>query len=297
MSRLRLHASLACLSLCLSSIALVQASTAAAQEAPEAADVVKAGYGAADATWHVGAGAGQYSAKSPDQSGLVTGGDVDPQQHSVTQKDSYGVQSRLSYRAIVTEDADGDQVAFVKSDSYLAQDYLTRRVGQLLDTAGSEVSYDEIMLMASHNHSSPYYTSPSWGVWVFQDAFDLRAFEYHARSIATTILEAEANLVPARMGATTIQHDIFKGIIQRAGIAEDGTPRGYPANWGDHGLVVIRFDDISDPANPAPLASLVNWGQHPEGLEDHDLITGDFVTSLERFVERGTGRADGIQPG
>jgi hypothetical protein len=289
MSRLRLHASLACLSLCLSSIALIQGPAAVAQEAPAPAEVVKAGYGAADATWHVGAGAGQYSAKSPDQSGLVTGGDVDPQQHSATQKDSYGVQSRLSYRAIVTEDAEGDQVAFVKSDSYLAQDYLTRRVGQLLDAAGSEVSYEEIMLMASHNHSSPYYTSPSWGVWVFQDAFDLRAFEYHARSIATAILEAEANLVPARMGATTIQHDIFKGIIQRAGIAEDGTPKGYPASWGDHGLVVIRFDDISDPANPTPLASLVNWGQHPESLDDHDLITGDFVTSLERYVERGTG--------
>ena len=287
MSRLRLHASLACLSLCLSSLALIPGAPAVAQEEPAA--VVRAGYGEADATWHVGAGAGQYSAKNPDQTGLVTGGDVDPQQHSVAQKDSYGVQSRLSYRAIVTEDAAGDQVAFVKSDSYLAQDYLTRRAAQILEAEGSAVSYDEIMLMASHNHSSPYYTTPSWGVWLFQDAFDLRAFEYHARSMAAAILEAESSLVPARMGATTIQHDAFKGMIQRARLADDGTPVGYPRDFGDHGLVVMRFDDVTDPGNPAPIASLVNWGQHPEGLDGHDLITGDFVASLERFVERGTG--------
>ncbi|MGH2753019.1 MAG: neutral/alkaline non-lysosomal ceramidase N-terminal domain-containing protein [Actinomycetota bacterium] len=287
MSRKRLHAALACLALVASSLAWLRIVPATAQEAP--AGVVRAGYGEADATWHVGAGAGQYTAKNPDQTGLVSGDAVDPHQHSVAQKDSYGVQSRLSYRAIVAEDAAGDQVAFVKSDSYLAQDYLTRRVAQILEAEGSSVSYDEIMLMASHNHSSPYYTTPSWGVWLFQDVFDLRAFEYHARSMASAILDAEAALVPARMGATTIQHDAFKGMIQRARLADDGTPVGYPAGFGDHGLVVIRFDDISDPQNPAPLATLVNWGQHPEGLDDHDLITGDFVASLERFVERGTG--------
>ncbi|HET7482183.1 MAG TPA: hypothetical protein VFK89_04915, partial [Actinomycetota bacterium] len=120
-----------------------------------------AGYGQADATWHVGAGAGQYTSKSPDNVvNSVTGGDVDPHGHSLVQKDSYGVQSRLSYRAIVVEDAEGDQTVFVKSDSYLAQDYLSRRAAQILLLNGSSVSYDEIFLMASHNHSSPYYMTP-----------------------------------------------------------------------------------------------------------------------------------------
>jgi hypothetical protein len=268
---------------------LVAGPAARAPEASASPGLVRAGYGEADATWHVGAGAGQYTSKSVDQTNLATGGSVDPHGHSTAQRDSYGVQSRLSYRTILVEDAQGDQVAFVKSDSYLAQDYLTRRVAQILDESGSPVSYDEIFLMASHNHSSPYYTTPSWGVWLFQDAFDLRAFEYHARSMARSILNAEAALVPARMGATTVEHKIFKGMIQRAGLADDGTPRGYPADFGDLGLSVIRFDDISDPSNPTPLATLINWGQHPEGLDGHDLITGDFVAPLERFVERATG--------
>lgn len=251
---------------------------------------VRAGYGEADATWHVGAGAGQYTEKNPDNIvNSVGGGDVDPHAHSTAQKDSYGVQSRLSYRAIVVEDGEGDQVAFVKSDSYLAQDYLTRRVGQILALAGSNVAYEEIFLMASHNHSSPYYTTPSWGVWLFQDAFDIRAFEYQARAMADAILRAEANLAPARMGATTVEHRLFKGMIARKGIADDGTPRGYPDDFGDFGLPVIRFDSLADPSNPKPIATLINWGQHPEGLDDHDLISGDFVASLERFVERDTG--------
>ena len=260
-------------------------------EAPESGPItVRAGYGEADATWNVGAGAGQYTEKNPDNViNSVSGGDVDPHGNSIVQKDSYGVQSRLSYRAIVVEDGEGDQVALVKSDSYLAQDYLARRVGQLLTLAGSEISYEEIFHMASHNHSSPYYSTPSWGVWIFQDAFDIRAFEYQARAMADAILEAEDNLAPARMGATTVEHKLFKGMIARKGFSDDGTPRGYPDDFGDFGLPVIRFDSLEDPANPKPIATLINWGLHPEGLDDHDLITGDFVASLERFVERETG--------
>ncbi|MGH2806288.1 MAG: neutral/alkaline non-lysosomal ceramidase N-terminal domain-containing protein [Actinomycetota bacterium] len=264
------------------------AAQAPAQEPPSTA--IRAGYGEADATWHVGAGAGQYTDKNPDNViNSVSGGEVDPHGHSIAQKDSYGVHSRLSYRAIVVEDAQGDHVAFVKADSYLAMDYLARRAGQILLLEGSNVSYDEIFHMASHNHSSPYYMTPSPGPWIFQDAFDIRAFEYHARAMAEAIMAAEANMVPARMGATTVQHNLFKGTIQRKGISDDGTPRGYPDDFGDLGVAVIRFDDMSDPSRPKPLATLINWGQHPEGLDGHDLITGDFVAPLERFVERATG--------
>ncbi|MDQ3953020.1 MAG: neutral/alkaline non-lysosomal ceramidase N-terminal domain-containing protein [Actinomycetota bacterium] len=285
----RAHALFLSLALVLPLLVAVATRDARAQLPVKTKVVVRAGYGEADATWHVGAGAGQYTAKSPDQTELVAGGDVDPHAHSTTQHDSYGVHSRLSYRAIVVQDREGDQVAFVKSDSYLAQDYLSRRVGQILEEEGSAVSYDEILHMASHNHSSPYYQSPSWGVWIFQDAFDLRAFEYHARQMAAAILEAEDNLVPARMGATTVTHRIFKGMIARKGIGDDGTPVGYPDDFGDLGLSVLRFDDMTNQAAPKPLATLINWGQHPEGLDDHDLITGDFVAPLERFVERATG--------
>ena len=258
-------------------------------DAPQAeTSKVRAGVGIADATWHVGAGSGQYAAKDPNAASLATQGDIDPHGHGTTQRRSYGVQSRLTYRALVVEGNNGKRVALVKSDSYLAQDMLTRRAAQILAQGDSGVTFENILLQASHNHSSPYYTTPSWGVWAFQDAFELRAFEYHARQLAAAIDQAADNLRPARMGATTVQHTIYKGQIQRATTADDGTPAGYPQEHGDFGMTVVRFDDVSG-SKPTPLGVYVNYGQHPESLDAYDLITADFLAPFERYVERDLG--------
>ena len=249
---------------------------------------VRAGVGIADATWRVGAGAGQYAEKDPNAASLVTQDEIDPSSLATTQRRSYGVQSRLTYRALVVEGNNGERVALVKSDSYLAQDMLTRRAAQILAEGDSGVTFDNILLQASHNHSSPYYTTPGWGVWLFQDAFDARAFEYHARQMAASIEQAADNLRPARMGATTVRHDIYKGQIQRGTVADDGTPAGYPQDHGDFGMTVVRFDDVSG-ARPKPLGVYVNYGQHPESLDDYDLISADFLAPFERYVERDLG--------
>ena len=258
----------------------------AAPAGAQAERVVRAGVGVADATWNVGSCAGQYcDTRDPD----LASGDVDPHLQNRYKAASYGVQSRLTMRAIVVEGVNGERIALLKSDQYLAQDAVLRRAGQLLAEAGSSITPDQILHAASHNHSSPYYTTPAWGVWIFQDVFDLRAFEFTARAMAEAILEAEASMVPARMGATTVQHTIFKGNVVGPQVADDGSPAGYPRDFGDTGLVVLRFDDLSDPAAPRPLATFVNFGQHPEGYDGYDLITGDYVGHLERMVGDATG--------
>ncbi|HEX9775074.1 MAG TPA: neutral/alkaline non-lysosomal ceramidase N-terminal domain-containing protein [Actinomycetota bacterium] len=269
---------------------------AAARSSAEPDAVLRAGVGVADATYQVGIGSGQYSDKNPNALGLVTGEEFDPFNHSNVQQHSYGVQSRLTYRALVVEGTNGKRIALVKSDSYLAQDLLVRRVAQILDAnQTSGIGYDQILLHASHNHSSPYYMSPAWGVWLFQDAFEIRAFEYHARQMAASIEQAAAALRPVRIGATTIKHTIYKGNITGRGLADDGTPRGYPETWGgeggwaDFGVTVMRIDDVTNPDQPEPYAIWMNHGQHPESLDGYDLITADFLGPLERFVERDTG--------
>lgn len=249
---------------------------------------LRAGVGVVDATWHVGANSSQYSdVRAPHEE--AAGGDTDPHSHAFTKSNSHGVQSRLTIRAIVLEGGDGQRVALVKSDNYLAQDLLLRRVGQILDEGDSGVVYDDIFHAASHNHSSPYYSTPAWGVWLFQDVMDLRMFEYQARAMARAIEEAAAGLRPARMGATTVHHELYKGNIMRSQTADDGSPAGFPNDYGDKGLVVVRFDDMSDPHRPEPLATWINWGQHPESLDSYELITADFLAPLERFVEQATG--------
>lgn len=248
---------------------------------------LRAGVGVVDATWHVGAGAGQYASENiPDDAS----DEWDPNVQHVKQASSYGVASRLSIRAIVVQDGENNPpVALVKDDNYLAQDYLTRRVGQLLAAAGSKVTYDNILLSATHNHSSPYYSTPSAGVWVFQDVMDLRAFEYQARKMTEAILTAEAAMKPARVGGTTVQFPDFQGNIAGQDLDNDGAPAGYPIGVNDHGATVLRFDDVSNPAAPKPIATYVNYAQHGESLDGYDLISADWLAPFERFVDRATG--------
>ncbi|HJT38358.1 MAG TPA: hypothetical protein VJ818_08025, partial [Actinomycetota bacterium] len=266
-------------------VALVGGGAAVAKTGTPTWHGLLAGAGVVDATWHVGAGAGQYAS---DQSADLNA-EWDPNLQHFKQASSYGVASRLSFRAIVVQSPGGLPVAIVKDDNYLAQDMLTRRAAQILQQDGSKVTYDHILLSASHDHNSPYYSTPAWGVWLFQDVMDVRFFEYQARAMAHAIEAAERSMRPARVGATTVQFPDFQGNIAGADVNEDGSPTGYPLMDNDHGLVVMRFDDMTDPRHPKPLATWVNYAEHGESLDGYNLISGDWIAPFERFVDRATG--------
>ena len=250
---------------------------------------LRAGVGIADMTPEVGYCAGQYCDYATDTLGGLIRGDFDPFLTHKLKHASYGLQSRLSARAIVVEGANGKRIALLKTDNYLAQDLLLRRVGQLLAEGNSGIGYEQILHHATHNHSSAYASTLAVGLFLFQDVFDARFFEHQARQMARAIETAAANLKPARLGATQLQHRVYKGNVVRLAVADDGTPAGYPTEYNDHGLVVLRFDDVSDPAQPRPLATWINWGEHPESLDPHDLHSADFLGPLERWIDRETG--------
>ena len=248
---------------------------------------LRAGAAVVDATWHVGASAGQYaSTVGPDD----IRGEWDPNVASVAKRSSYGVASRLSISAIVLQDGKGDApIALVRDDNYLAQDMLVRRVGQLLAAdAQPGRPTTTSCCRRSHDHNSPYYSTPAAGVWLFQDVMDLRMFEYQARQMATAIEQAYAALRPARVGATTVQFGGFQGNIAGSDVQEDGSPAGYPLQDNDHGLVVMRIDDMTEPAHPTPLATWVNYAEHGESLDEYDLISQDWMAPFYRYVTRAT---------
>jgi hypothetical protein len=245
---------------------------------------LRAGVGVVDASWHLGAGAGQYASDADPSD------EWDPNVQHVKQGSADGMASRLSIRALVLQDGKGDApIALVKVDNYLAQDFLTRRVGQLLAADGSTVTYDNILMSATHDHNSPYYSTPAAGVWAFQDAMDLRMFEYQARQMAQAIETAEDSMVPARVGATTVQFPDFQGNIAGQDLDALGAPAGYPVGDNDHGLTVMRFDNMTNPADPRPLATYINYAQHGESLKGYDLFSADWLAPFERFMEEGTG--------
>ena len=268
-------------------VVLVAAATLLA--APAAAQgAVKAGVAEVDASWHVGASAGQYAS---DGSAVdPANGNYDPTMHSTRRAASYGIQSRLKVRAIVIEGPGGNRMALVKNDLYIPQDLLWRRTAQLLEAKpGLKIGKTNLTIAASHNHSSPYYSSPSWGVWAFQDVFDVRFYNYYAKQMAAAVEQAASKLVPVRVGASVTKFDKTHRHSFGGAIAEDGTPAGYLQSDTDHDLTVIRFDDISDPSRPKPLANVVNWALHPEFLDGNDLISEDYLASTERMTDDRTG--------
>jgi hypothetical protein len=274
-------------------LAPLAACAAALAFAPSAsAGQLMAGAGVQDASWHVGASAGQYASQDcPDRCTVIGEHGVDPTTHSTTKSSSYGIQSRLEARAIVVQGAGGQRFALVKNDLYIPQDLLYRRVGQILESRHPEtgIGAENLTMVATHDHSSPYYSSPSWGVWTFQDVFDVRFYEYYAQQMARAVAEAAHSMVPVRVGAAVTQFDKPQRHSFGTATADDGTPAGYPHEDTDHDLTVVRFDDISNRGNPKPLAVLVNYGLHGEGLEGNDLISADWVAPMQRIVDRGSG--------
>jgi Neutral/alkaline non-lysosomal ceramidase, N-terminal len=261
-------------------LAIAAGLTALALWPAMAAGEIRAGAAVVDATWHVGASAGQYASD-----GTFAGDHgLDPNAHSTRRASSYGVQSRLSARAIVVESG-GKRFALVKQDLYIPQDLLWRRTAQILEAGSSGIGKQNLVMAATHNHSSPYYSSISWGVWAFQDVFDLRFYTYYAQRMAEAVERAAARLRPARVGASVSYFDKTARHSFGPAVADDGTPAGYPNDDTDHDLTVVRFDDA---ATGEPIANLVNFSLHPEFLEGNDLISADYIGPLQRMVDRQT---------
>src|SRR3712207_1551764 len=91
---------------------LVLIGTVAALAAPQFtagahAGQIRAGVAEVDASYRVGASAGQYAPWRADESGTVDYGDFDPHFQQGKNRASYGIQSRLNMRALVVQSDGG----------------------------------------------------------------------------------------------------------------------------------------------------------------------------------------------
>ena len=62
-----------------------------------------------------------------------------------------------------------------------------------------------LTMAVTHDHSSPYYSSTSWGAWAFQDVYDVRFFDYYAKRMAEAVEQA-ADAPGAGAGRRLGQH-------------------------------------------------------------------------------------------
>ena len=278
----------------------------------------KAGVASVDASWHLGASGGQFAAhQAPPGSKGVPGEEllegelpenpqpeqeyVDPFLHAKRKRPTRGLQSRIVTRAMVVEDEQGDRVAIVGNDLYLPNDLVNRRVAQLLEQhdlavanglkkgTATGITEDNLAITASHNHNSAFYSTPSWGTWVFQDVFDLRFYEYIASRMAQAVIDATEEMRPVRIGAATIPFNEIQAHTIGPKIADDGTPAGQPFAHTTGMLTVVRVDDVTDPKHPAPYANWITLGLHPEFTWGYDLFSGDITHAAMRIIDRELG--------
>ncbi|MBW3657772.1 MAG: hypothetical protein KY457_03975, partial [Actinobacteria bacterium] len=258
----------------------------------------RAGVASVDASWHLGASGGQFSEhQAPPGNGEY----VDPFLHAKRKRPARGVQSRILTRAMVVEGANGERVAIVGNDLYLPNDLLNRRVAQLLEqhdlavAAGLEegpatgITEDNLAVTVSHNHNSAFYSTPSWGTWIFQDVFDLRFYEYMAERMAQAVIDATADMREVRIGAATVPFNEIQAHTIGPKIADDGTPAGQPFAHTTGMMTVVRVDDISDPSRPTPYANWITLGLHPEWTWGYDLFSGDITHAAMRIIDRELG--------
>jgi len=257
---------------------------------------LRAGAATVDATWHVGASQGQYSDYGPGVHDLDEG-TVDPHAHALLSNPTHGIESRDTVRALVMDDGDGGRWALVTNDLYIPQDLVNQRVASLLaehDLLHPEsavgITADELTVSVSHSHSSPFYSSTTWGAWAFQDVFDLRFFEFIARRMADAVIAASGDLRPARAAAAHVPIAVTKRNPEGPAVSEEAEP--LPAGWAhdqtDGRVTLVRVDDVSG-RRPAPLANWVVFGRHPEGMKDNGLHTGEYTGALQRILDRELG--------
>jgi len=134
------------------------------------------------------------------------------------------------------------------------------------------LEFDAVAVTASHNHNTPYYSTPGWGTAIFQDVMDLRFYEYMATRMADAVERADNRLVPVRMGGATRTFDAIQNHTYGPKVGDDGTPAGQSYDHTTRRVSVVRFDDVSDPDNPKPMANWVVFGMHPEFTWGYDLI-------------------------
>jgi len=163
-----------------------------------------------------------------------------------------------------------DLIGFFKSD--------VDRVRTLLKARAPGLNIDDIIVMSSHTHAS----IDTVGMWGPQDPFSEVLYESGAndayiRSIIQNIVDAVIE------AGVSMQKGRVRAITERVGIDGLATDLRDPFIIDDH-MSVLIFEDQKQNR----IATLVNWGSHPEGLAgDTNAISCDYVHYMREAIESG----------
>jgi hypothetical protein len=188
-----------------------------------------------------------------------------------------GVADGIQARALVLDKGDV-RIAIVSVDliGFFYDD--TRQTRELLAERGLEVDY--LLVGATHTHEGPD-TMGLWGERTGKSGYQPEYLAFVRERIADTVEEAVAGLTEVgemRVGGLNPEDEHERGA---ANVIDDGRD---PVVIVDELGVLYLADTSGD-----TIATVVNWGEHPETLaDDNYLISSDFVHLVRETVEGGS---------
>ena len=180
-----------------------------------------------------------------------------------------GVHDDLYVRCLALE-ADRQAVVFCSVDiiGLFYDDVL--KIRERAKTQAPEISH--LVVASTHVHEGPD-TLGLWGPDPLHTGIDENYLDRLDSQIAVTAVKAERSMQPARIELARDDHPLLRMLqaVERPPIIKDPY------------LFVMRLTTASA---GAPIATLVNWSDHPEtlGAEDTE-ITADYPYWLCRYVE------------
>ena len=206
---------------------------------------------------------------------------------------SEGIHTRLRASAIVIE-REGEKFALVQADLGGIPYGLVQEVQSKIAATG--IPAENLMLSATHSHSG---TGPIWPIdnagynALGGDFFDPRIFGLTADGIAEAIIDADAELEPARVGVGSTELFGASGNrdIDPYKLNPDVDPAQDSSRAIDPRLTVIRVDA----ADGTPIGAWSNFAIHGTSFGDGNLyFSGDNMGTTERAAEAAIAREGGL---
>ena len=241
-----------------------------------AAGETRAGVGKADASWHVGASAGpvrdrrqlrRRARRRPDHP-LVSG--AAPRTGSSR---ASGARARGRGRRTAAASRSSRTTSTSRRTCSTGAPRSCSRQGD------SGITRANLTMAVTHDHSSPYYSSTSWGVVGVPGRLRRALLRLLREAHGGGRRAGRRDLKPVRIGAS-VDAASTRPTATRSARRSPTTARR-PATrtrTTDHDLTVVRFDDVSDPAQPeAARQPRQLLSCTPSSSSGNDLICADYV--------------------
>lgn len=193
-----------------------------------------------------------------------------------------GVRDPLWARTVAVED--GDTLVTMTSIDAVGVFYddvkrIRERAAALLAEEHPELEIDYMFVSSTHDHEAPD-TMGQWAGEVDPEieiplvtGVNARYIAHLREKAARSIVDAVAGLKPAHMRVAEA-HTGADGFLR-----DSRDPQVLNDTMG-----IVQFVDDLD----ATIATLVTWGNHPEGMSDvNNYITSDFVHGIRDALENG----------